>query len=192
MISLLFLNNDFQREYDAYDSQHESNEATRRINSLNADQRLIFDAVCIAVTQRNASPIFIGASPGTGKSFLLNTILSHFRSQNMICLACASTSSASLLLSGGKTLHSQFKIPLNIHEDSMCNVKRGSRLAELISSASLIIIDEVTMLSRYVLEALDRTLRDIMRNPNSLFGGIPAVLSGKYIIVTATVFYLIL
>ena len=61
----------------------------------------------------------------------------------------------------------------------MCNVKRGSRLAELISSASLIIIDEVTMLSRYIIEALDRTLRDLMRNANSLFGGIPVVLSGK-------------
>ena len=108
----------------------------------------------------------------------MNTVLAHFRSQNRICLACASTSSASLLLSGGKTLHSQFKVPINIHDDSHCNIRRGSRLAELISSAALILVDEVTMLNRYIIEALDRTLRDVLRKPNALFGGIPVVLSG--------------
>ena len=133
----------FQREYDSYDTQQQHNEAVHRISTLNTDQRLIFDAVEAATHQQNPSPIFIGASPGTGKSYLLNTILSHFRSQNLIALACASTSSASLLLTGGKTLHSQFKVPINIHDDSMCNIRRGSRLATLISAASLIIIDEV-------------------------------------------------
>ena len=137
----------------------------------------------VASNQQSPAPIFIGASPGTGKSYLLNTVLSHFRSQGRVSLACASTASASLLLNGGKTLHAQFKVPINIKDDSVCNIRRGSRLAELILSTSIIIIDEVTMLSRYILEALDRTLRDIKRNPNNIFGGIPVVLSGTNIMI---------
>ena len=170
----------FQREYDSYNTQQLRDEAAQRVNSLNADQRNIFDAIETASRQQIASPIFIGASPGTGKSYLLNTVLSHIRSQGRISLACASTASAALLLNGGKTLHSQFKVPINITEESLCNIKRGSHLADLLLSTAIIIIDEVTMLSRYVFEALDRTLRDIKRNPNNVFGGIPVVLSGIY------------
>ena len=66
----------------------------------------------------------------------------------------------------------------------MCDIRRGSPLSALIQSASLIIIDEATMITRYIIEALDRTLRDVRRNPNSIFGGIAVVLSGiPYIIL---------
>ena len=66
----------------------------------------------------------------------------------------------------------------------MCDIRRGSPLSALIQSASLIIIDEATMITRYIIEALDRTLRDVRKNPNSIFGGIAVVLSGiPYIIL---------
>ena len=38
------------------------------------------------------------------------------------------------------------------------------------------------MLNRHVLEALDRTLRDLKRNSNGIFGGIPVVLAGIIIL----------
>ena len=104
-------------------------------------------------------PIFIGAKPGTGKSYLLNTMISQLRSRSKIVISCASTACAALLLKYGRTAHSYFKIPLDVHKDSTCNVKRGSKLAELLASASTIIIDEVTMLNRYVIEAIDKTLK---------------------------------
>ena len=170
-----------QREINSYDTQQLQNEANHRINSLNPEQRSIFDSIEVASNQLSPAPIFIGASPGTGKSYLLNTILTYFRSQGRVSLACASTASASLLLNGGKTLHAQFKVPININEDSVCNIKRGSRLAELILATSIIVIDEATMINRHVLEALDRTLRDLKRNPDGIFGGIPVVLSGRNI-----------
>ena len=104
-------------------------------------------------------PIFIGAKPGTGKSYLLNTMISHLRSQSKIAISCASTACAALLLKCGRTAHSTFKIPLDVHKDSVCNIKRGSKLAELFIHASVIIIDEVTMLNRYVVEAIDKTMQ---------------------------------
>lgn len=57
---------------------------------------------------------------------------------------------------GGRTFHSRFKAPLELTEDMMLNIKRGSNLAELIARTKVIVWDEA------LLEALDRTLKDIM------------------------------
>ena len=41
-------------------------------------------------------------------------------------------------------------------------------------------IDEATMLDRYQLEAMDRTLRDLMSNPDVPFGGKVVILAGDF------------
>ncbi|PKY63284.1 hypothetical protein RhiirA4_302686, partial [Rhizophagus irregularis] len=56
-----------------------------------------------------------------------------------IALAVASSGIAALLLPGGRTAHSCFKIPINIHEDSTCSIKHNSDLASLLQIAKLII-----------------------------------------------------
>ena len=58
----------------------------------------------------------------------------------MLCVA--SSGIAALLLQGGRTAHSTFKIPIPCHESSVCNIKNNSALADLIRSADLIIWDE--------------------------------------------------
>lgn len=92
---------------------------------------------------------------------------------------------ASLLLPCGRTAHSRFKIPININEDSTCSIEQGSQLAELIVRSKLIIWDEAPMMHKYCFEALDRSMRDIMRflNPLSLetpFGGKTIVFGGDF------------
>jgi hypothetical protein len=64
---------------------------------------------------------------------------------------------------GGKTLHSAFRIPIPINNLSTCCIAAGSTLGNQIANASLLIVDEAPMMHRHVYEALDRTLRDIMR-----------------------------
>ncbi|XP_016195914.1 uncharacterized protein LOC107636959 [Arachis ipaensis] len=91
----------------------------------------------------------------------------------------------SLLLPNGRTTHSRFKIPLNITEDSVCNIKPGSPLTMLLLKAKLIIWDEALMVRRYCYEALDKCLGDIMRfsltyNKDSPFGGKVVVLDGDF------------
>ena len=56
-----------------------------------------------------------------------------------IALAVASSGIASLLLQGGRTAHSQFKIPLEPDATSTCNISRDSQLAKLIKATKLII-----------------------------------------------------
>ena len=75
----------------------------------------------------------------------------------------ASSGIASLLLPGGRTAHSKFKIPVPIFEDSTCNIIHGSQLAELLNQTNLIIWDEAPMTHKFCFEALDQTLRDIIK-----------------------------
>ncbi|OMO80354.1 DNA helicase PIF1, ATP-dependent [Corchorus olitorius] len=98
---------------------------------------------------------------------------------------CMEKGIASLLLPGGRTTHSRFKIPLTLDEWSTCEIKRGTHLAILIQQTSLIIWDEAPMIHRNCFEALDRSLRDIMsvigRNrEHRPFGGITMVFGGDF------------
>ena len=76
----------------------------------------------------------------------------------------ASSGIASILLEGGRTARSRFKIPFDILEDSICDIKAQSALAELIQQTVLIVWDEAPFQHRYCFEAVDRTLKDIHQN----------------------------
>jgi hypothetical protein len=56
------------------------------------------------------------------QNICLDTLLSHLRGQGKIVLAIASSGIASLLLLGGKTAHLRFKIPIDLHNESTCNI----------------------------------------------------------------------
>ena len=84
----------------------------------------------------------------------------------------ASSDIAALIPIGGRTSHTMFKIPIQIHEWSLCDIQKGSDRAELLKQTSLIIWDEVSMQHHHVIAAVDRTLSDILDKPNLPFGGI--------------------
>jgi len=58
--------------------------------------------------------------------------------------------------------HSRFHIPIEIDELSICEVKRGTKLADLFIATDLIIWDEAIMTNRQCFEALDRSFKDIL------------------------------
>jgi len=145
------------------------------------EQRAIFQAVMNAVTQESQLLIFIDARGGCGKTFLLNTILSAVRSTDggSIALAMATTGIAANLLTLGRTFHSRLKAPLMPSEESTLNITAQSNLAKLIQKCKIMMIDEATMLDRYLMEALERTLRDLC-DPEKPFGGKILVLAGDF------------
>lgn len=126
-----------------------------------------------------AISFFLTGHAGTGKTYTYNTICHQIRSQRKIVLCVASSGIAALLLFGGRTSHSCFKIPLKLHEDSVCNIKKNSDLAELLRHVSLIIWNEVPMQKRFAPEAVDRTMRDIRGNDRP-FGGVTVVFGGDF------------
>uniref|UniRef100_K3ZNF2 ATP-dependent DNA helicase n=1 Tax=Setaria italica TaxID=4555 RepID=K3ZNF2_SETIT len=120
---------------------------------------------------------------GTSKTFLWNNIITCVGSLGKIILAVTSSGVASLLLQGGRTADSRFKIPIDIDETTICDIKRGTMLADLVKKTSLIIWDEALMTHKRCFEALDRSLRDIMSENDAdmrllPFGGMVVVLGG--------------
>ena len=120
--------------------------------------------------------IFLDAPGGTGKTFLINTILATLRAGGKIVIATATSGVAATLLDGGRTIHSASKVPIDAHMDDKptCHIKKNSNLAALLRSASLIIVDESGMAHKSVFEAMDRTFCDILEN-DTVFIGMPVL-----------------
>lgn len=98
-------------------------------------------------------------------------------------LTVASSGVAALLLPGGRTAHSRFKIPCDPEDDMVYDVSRGTMLSKLIELTELVIWDEALMTDKKAFEALDRTFRDIEKVHNLdaarlPFGGKIVVLGG--------------
>jgi ATP-dependent DNA helicase PIF1 len=72
------------------------------------------------------------------------------------------------------------KAPLTPTEDSTLQISAQSSLAKLVRMARLLMINEATMLDRFQLEALDRSLRDLMGKSDLVFGGKVLVLAGEF------------
>jgi ATP-dependent DNA helicase PIF1 len=145
---------------------------------LNKSQTSMVEEVYQAVHGNNIVKSFVVNSPGGyGKTFAFTVLAAKLRCEGKIVLNVASTGLAAQNLQGGRTAHSRFKIPIPIHEDSTCGIKAQSDLAKLIKETSLIIWDEVFSSDRFNVEAVERSLKDIMENEDD-FGGKVVCVSG--------------
>ncbi|CAH9127716.1 unnamed protein product, partial [Cuscuta epithymum] len=183
--STLLPENRLVQEELQYDRQAMHEEHNTLLQGLTSEQRIVYEKIINSVETECGGMYFVYGYGGTGKTFVWRTLSAALRSKGDIVLNVASSGIASLLLPGGRTAHSWFAIPISLNEDSTCNIKQGSPLAMLIAKCKLIIWDEAPMLHKYCFEALDRSMRDILRftNPNSLnlpFGGKTIVLGGDF------------
>lgn len=167
----------------AYSLDDLNSESESLVSNLNDEQLHAFTCITNAVFNKNPGLFFVSGYGGTGKTYLWNAIVATVRSHKKIVLTVASSGVASLLLPGGRTAHSRFKIPCDLEDDTVCDIKRGSMLAELIEATDLVIWDEALMTHRRAFEALDRTFRDILATHSESaatkpFGGKVVVLGG--------------
>ena len=166
-------------EESSYDTSALDIEANRSEALLTNEQQHIIDAIFNSVLNSKGKLIALDAPGGTGKTFLITYVLNKLRSQGKIVLATASSGIAATLLPNATTFHSRTKCPIVLHEDSTLNISEKSATADLIRAAHLMVIDEVTMMDRYALEAADRSFRSL-RNSTMPFGGITIVFSGDW------------
>ena len=163
-----------------YDRDQERLSAEQRVPRLNAEQRHAHDRIVSSVDTRAGQVFFLNGPGGTGKTFVYNTVCNTIRSKGWIVLCVASSGIAALLLHGGRTAHSMFKIPLKPNNQSYCPIAKEGNLANLIRATRLIIWDEITMQHRHATEAVDRTCRDLRNEPDCPFGGITVVFGGDF------------
>ncbi|GJZ06886.1 DNA helicase [Tanacetum coccineum] len=166
-----------ERSYNRDELTQEMNILVRKLNS---DQKRTYDLIVNAVSIGKQELIFVYGNRGTGKTFLWKTVITTLRSQGKIVLAVATSGIASLLLPNGRTIHSRFKLPLELTDESICKITKNTHAGHLLAKTDLIIWDESPMNDRRCFETLDRTLKDIMDSPERLFGGKTVVLGGDF------------
>lgn len=106
-------------------------------------------------------------------------MIDYLKLSNIPFLCVAWTGIAANLLSNGKTVHTTFKLPLNITETTTCNIKHNSKDSEKLKEAQIIIWDEISMTSKFAFEAVDRLLQDIC-DVDDIFGGKTMLVSGDF------------
>jgi hypothetical protein len=177
--------NQLVEEELAYDRHSLTIDADNAKNRLNGDQCNAYEIILNAMTNKEGKLFFMYGSGGTGKTFVWTTLLSRLRGRGKIVLAVALSGIASLLLLGGRTAHSRFKISIDLHDESTCNIIQQMKMAELVHKADLIIWDEAPMMHRRASEVVDHTLRDLMQLDDAhatekIFGGKTVVFGGDF------------
>ena len=124
----------------SYNTPQLQERLTTNEGSLTSDQRQIYQELLAYVARGpDDTIIFLDAQGGTGKTYLLNLFLDKIRSQGNIALAVASSGIAATLLSGGKTAHSLFKLPLDIsrYEHPTCTIQKTQQEHDFFASPKL-------------------------------------------------------
>ncbi len=152
---------------------------------LNEEQREMVDCILIALREieENHAPkcraFFLDGIGGSGKTTVYNTLEALLRSKGYHVAASAWTGIAATLLRGGKTVHSTFKLPVPLNENSTSSITPTSTEAARLKDTVMFIIDEASMVSKSALHAIDILLQDITGN-RVPFGGKIFVLGGDY------------
>lgn len=126
--------------------------------------------------------VFVTGSAGSGKSELIRKIYRHCISNRKGIQVCALTGCASILLNcKAKTVHSWSGIGLgNASVDVLINkIKQNLYKKKAWTEISVLVIDEVSMMSIKLFDTLDAIGRGV-RNNHLPFGGIQVILSGDF------------
>ena len=126
--------------------------------------------------------IFITGPGGSGKSMLIKKINEHAFSRNKEIHVCALTGCASILLNcKAKTLHSWSGVGLanGTIDHLVTKIKKNKFAKTMWKQTSILVVDEVSMLSKKLFEALNAIGKEIRHNSRP-FGGIQVIFSGDF------------
>lgn len=129
-------------------------------------------AAVVAAIETTRDHIFVTGRAGTGKSTLLEYLSWH--SSHTLAI-CAPTGVAALNV-GGQTIHSLFRLPIGVIADH--ELDQPPELRKLLSAIDTLVVDEVSMVSADLMDAMDRSLRQARQRPHDAFGGVQIVLFG--------------
>lgn len=155
----------------------------KTLKSFNREQMVVYELMLGTIISKTPKIYFLNGAGGSGKSYICNILTDKLRYLGLVVINVASTGCASILMNNGNTIHTAFKIPIPIFEDSCCNIKMQSSLASFIKLAAVIWIDELILTHRWVIECIDRLCRAVEEDPNlnrHPFAGKTVILSGDF------------
>lgn len=136
-------------------------------------------AVDLAITGKS---FFLTGAGGTGKSYVIRSIVKALNEQGKDVALTAMTGCAALLLGrGAKTLHSWAGIGLGKESAQVIvtKIKKSFKAKKNWMSMDTLIIDEISMMVPDLLDKLDEIGRGVRKNMARLpFGGLQVILVG--------------
>ena len=130
----------------------------------------------------NGENLFITGPGGSGKSFLIQKMVDSLKVRGLQYQVCALTGCAAVLLGvGAKTLHSWTGMGLATgqKQDIVKKIVYNKRTSGPIKKTRVLIVDEVSMLSLKLFEAINSALKVIKKNQMA-FGGIQVIFTGDF------------
>jgi len=126
--------------------------------------------------------LFITGPGGTGKTFLIKEMVRGLKERGLAYQVCALTGCAAVLLGcGAKTLHSWCGMGLGEghKEDVVRKIHHNKRTVSGLRKVRVLIVDEVSMLSKKLFEVLNAALKAVRRS-SAPFGGVQLVFTGDF------------
>ena len=136
--------------------------------SLNEEQQ-----AALELALEETKPLLITGSAGTGKSFVLRSLVERLRDSEKSLVVAAPTGLAAMNVDG-VTLHSLFNLPVG---RPLYGKEFGSKARDFFSGLDFLIIDEISMVRVDVMYTIDMALRS-HRESDEPFGGIKLVMFG--------------
>lgn len=126
--------------------------------------------------------LFVSGPAGTGKTCLIKQMLASATAHNWKTQVCAMTGCAAILLGcNASTLHSWSGIRLGkgTANEIFDGLKKNSKTLSKWRSTKVLVVDEVSMMSKRLFELLN-TLGKIIRKDPRPFGGLQLVFTGDF------------
>ncbi|HMT01064.1 MAG TPA: AAA family ATPase [Candidatus Absconditabacterales bacterium] len=129
---------------------------------------------------KSGKNVFLTGQAGSGKTFVLNQYIQHLRACGVKVAITASTGIAATHI-GGTTIHSRSGIGIKefLTDYDIEMMLQKEYLYKNIEPVSVLIIDEISMLSAQSLDMIDRVIQAI-KNNNLAFGGLQVIFCGDF------------
>lgn len=135
------------------------------------------EALDILKTGRN---VFLTGAAGSGKTFVLREYIKYLQDLGANIGITASTGIAATHM-GGTTIHSWSGIGIKdkLSKDDLAEVASKKHVVKNIARASVLIIDEVSMLHHFRLDLIEKIIKRV-KNSQEPFGGMQVVFCGDF------------
>ena len=147
-----------------------------KTQSLSIEQKYAFDKF------KRGENLFITGPGGTGKTRLIHSLVDYMEMYGIKYQVCAMTGCAALLLGcKSRTLHSWsgIKLAKGPVEGILRQVSRNKKAVAAWKKIKVLIVDEVSMMSKKIFEICEKLGRVIRKNDRP-FGGIQVIFTGDF------------
>lgn len=141
---------------------------TAIVGKLGRDQSIAYNTI-IHNPDKN---FFLTGAAGTGKSTLLRYINDNSKMKTVV----VAPTGIAALNAGGQTIHSFFKLPIGIITKKEIR-HHGHNDFNMVKHVERLIIDEISMVSCMLLDAIDMSLR-VNKGNDAPFGGAQVIMIG--------------